>query len=49
VSARYAPDCTARQRAGGVARPRGHQPAASSRLASPPPHRTLGRVQLPFL
>jgi hypothetical protein len=45
---RYTADCTALRRAGGVVRPCGREPAASSRLASAPHHGTLGPVQLPF-
>ena len=42
-------DSDALRRAGGVARPRGHVPAASSRLASTPHHSPLKHVQLPDL
>ncbi len=41
---RYAPDCAVLRHAGRVAPPRGHEPAASSRLASAPHHSPLGRV-----
>jgi hypothetical protein len=41
---RYAPDCAVLRHAGCVVPPCGHEPAASSRLASAPHHSPLGRV-----